>query len=118
MDERDENAGRPVAVGLVTRPAEDTRPRLPDHLVRPDGGRWAPWRCVCLRGAGFPNRAGARYRGARVRRRCRPTAESGPASAPITLTEMLPAPDQTWLPDAEGRRYTGELRIVALDLVK
>jgi len=29
---------------------------------------------------------------------------------------MLPAPDQTWLPDAEGNRYTSELRMVAVDL--
>lgn len=33
----------------------------------------------------------------------------------ITLTEMLPTPDQAWLPDAEGRRYTSELRMVAVD---
>jgi hypothetical protein len=35
---------------------------------------------------------------------------------PITLTEMLPAPDRLWLPDAEGRRYTSELRMVAVDI--
>ena len=34
----------------------------------------------------------------------------------ITLTEMLPTPDQAWLPDAEGRHYTSELRITAVDL--
>jgi Lantibiotic dehydratase, N terminus len=33
----------------------------------------------------------------------------------IVVTEMLPAPDQTWLTDAHGHRYTSELRIVALD---
>jgi hypothetical protein len=35
---------------------------------------------------------------------------------PITVTEMLPAPDRLWLPDAEGRRYTSELRMVAVDI--
>jgi hypothetical protein len=29
---------------------------------------------------------------------------------------MLPDPDHAWLPDAEGRRYTSELRLVAVDL--
>jgi hypothetical protein len=28
---------------------------------------------------------------------------------------MIPRLDQTWLPDAEGRRYTSEFRIVAVD---
>ena len=36
----------------------------------------------------------------------------------ISLTEMLPRPDQVWLTDAEGRRYTSELRLVMLDLIK
>jgi hypothetical protein len=33
------------------------KPRLlseADHLIHFKGGRWALWRCVCLRGAGFP----------------------------------------------------------------
>jgi hypothetical protein len=41
------------------------------------------------------------------------------ASAPeqkIVLTEMLPRPDQVWLPDGEGNLYTSELRLVAVDL--
>ncbi|RPK56905.1 hypothetical protein EES43_23310 [Streptomyces sp. ADI96-02] len=33
----------------------------------------------------------------------------------ITFTEMLPTPEQTWLSDDEGRRYTSELRFVAYD---
>ncbi|HXM58271.1 MAG TPA: lantibiotic dehydratase [Candidatus Dormibacteraeota bacterium] len=33
----------------------------------------------------------------------------------VTVTEMLPDPDDAWLPDAEGRRYTCELRIVLVD---
>ena len=36
-------------------------------------------------------------------------------SAPVTVTEMLPSPDQLWLTDAEGRRYTSELRVCAVD---
>jgi hypothetical protein len=33
----------------------------------------------------------------------------------VTVTEMLPDPDGTWLPDAAGRRHTCELRIVLVD---
>lgn len=33
----------------------------------------------------------------------------------IAFTEMLPSPEQAWLPDADGYRYTSELRIVAVD---
>ncbi|MEY9486160.1 hypothetical protein RKD26_001954 [Streptomyces calvus] len=33
----------------------------------------------------------------------------------VTFTEMLPTPEQTWLRDDEGRRYTSELRFVAFD---
>lgn len=35
----------------------------------------------------------------------------------ITISEMLPEPDQTWLTDAEGNQYTSELRFVAVDLL-
>lgn len=42
-------------------------------------------------------------------------AEHPAADQPFTLTEMLPTPDQTWLSDAEGRHYTSELRMVAVD---
>ncbi|MFG1645157.1 lantibiotic dehydratase [Amycolatopsis sp. NPDC049252] len=35
--------------------------------------------------------------------------------ARLTITEMLPTPDQTWLTDDEGRAYTAELRLVAVD---
>lgn len=34
----------------------------------------------------------------------------------VTMSEMLPAIGESWLPDAGGQRYTSELRIVALDL--
>ena len=33
----------------------------------------------------------------------------------ITVSEMLPTHDQTWLTDAAGRHYTSEFRIVAVD---
>lgn len=42
--------------------------------------------------------------------------EIHPDTLSITITEMLPAPDQTWLTDAEGQHYTSELRFVAVDL--
>jgi len=31
----------------------------------------------------------------------------------IRFTEMLPAPEQCWLADADGNRYVSELRLVA-----
>jgi len=40
---------------------------------------------------------------------------AGP-DATVTITEMLPAPDQAWLFDAHGQRYTAELRMVATDI--
>ncbi len=42
-------------------------------------------------------------------------AREADAAASVTFTEMLPDPSQTWLTDAEGHRYTSELRVVALD---
>jgi hypothetical protein len=41
-------------------------------------------------------------------------AQAGPSS--VTITEMLPTPDHAWLVDADGNRYTSELRMVAVDL--
>ena len=38
------------------------------------------------------------------------------ANSLIAFSEMLPAHDQTWLPDLEGNHYTSELRLVAVDL--
>jgi hypothetical protein len=34
----------------------------------------------------------------------------------VTISEMLPAPDQLWLPDRNGHTYTSELRMVTKDL--
>jgi hypothetical protein len=48
----------------------------------------------------------------RALRRARRTAG---ADATVTVTEMLPAPDQTWLTDTQGQRYTTEVRVVAVD---
>jgi hypothetical protein len=33
----------------------------------------------------------------------------------VTVSEMLPAVDHTWLPDAQGHTYTSEFRIIAKD---
>lgn len=46
-----------------------------------------------------------------VRRSCR----NAGAEARVTVVEMLPVPDEAWLIDADGRRYTSELRLVAVD---
>jgi hypothetical protein len=37
---------------------------------------------------------------------------------PVRLTEMPPGPDDCWLADQDGRRYTSELRLVAVDLAR
>jgi hypothetical protein len=34
---------------------------------------------------------------------------------PIVITEMLPTPDEAWVPDADGNRYSSELRIHVCD---
>lgn len=33
----------------------------------------------------------------------------------LSMTEMLPSPEQAWLPDKDGQRYTSEMRLVAVD---
>jgi len=45
----------------------------------------------------------------------RRTVNAGSAT-PMTVTEMLPEPHQAWLTDAEGQRYTCELRCVTFDM--
>jgi hypothetical protein len=37
------------------------------------------------------------------------------AASAVSFSEMLPGFDGCWLPDAQGRRYTSELRMVAVD---
>ncbi len=49
---------------------------------------------------------------ARALRRCRRVAGAG---ASVSVVEMLPTPEQAWLTDAEGRRYSAELRMVVTD---
>lgn len=46
----------------------------------------------------------------------RQTREKNLNKHPVTLTEMVPSLEELWLPDAEGQRYTSELRLVALEL--
>lgn len=36
-------------------------------------------------------------------------------AAPITVSEMIPHHGQHWLPDGDGKRYSCELRFVAVD---
>jgi hypothetical protein len=45
---------------------------------------------------------------------CKLLRAEDPAQS-ITLTEMLPSPEQCWLTDAKGKRYTSELRLVVRD---
>jgi hypothetical protein len=40
---------------------------------------------------------------------------AGGDEVPVVVTEMLPTPDQAWLPDSAGRRYFSELRLHARD---
>jgi len=50
-----------------------------------------------------------------ISRSLRRARRDGGADATVTVTEMLPAPDEAWLTDAQGQRYTTELRVVAVD---
>jgi lantibiotic biosynthesis dehydratase-like protein len=43
-------------------------------------------------------------------------AENKAEEGRISISEMLPAHDELWLPDIDGEKYTSELRIVAVDL--
>jgi hypothetical protein len=45
----------------------------------------------------------------------RRTLDAGLAESRVDVSEMLPQPNQVWLTDASGQRYTSELRIVAVD---
>lgn len=46
----------------------------------------------------------------------RRTREAGLDDPSVEISEMLPTPDQVWLRDAAGNRYTSEFRVVAVDL--
>jgi hypothetical protein len=41
----------------------------------------------------------------------------GAIDGELSLSEMLPEPGQCWLTDPDGRRYTSEFRVVAVDLL-
>jgi hypothetical protein len=41
----------------------------------------------------------------------------GAIDGELSLSEMLPEPGQCWLTDPDGRRYTSEFRVVAVDQV-
>jgi hypothetical protein len=45
----------------------------------------------------------------------RRTVDAGLVDGRVDISEMLPQPDQAWLSDASGQKYTSELRIVAVD---
>ena len=40
--------------------------------------------------------------------------DGGPGTA-VTISEMLPTPEQAWVPDAVGNRYSSELRLLVVD---
>jgi hypothetical protein len=50
-----------------------------------------------------------------IARAVRRSRRSAGADATVTVVEMLPAPDEAWLFDAQGQRYSAELRMVAAD---
>lgn len=51
--------------------------------------------------------------------RCvRRTAESSHSGPLVTVSEMLPRPDQIWLPDQSGQTFTSEFRVIAVDQLK
>ncbi|GAA1400602.1 lantibiotic dehydratase [Catellatospora coxensis] len=45
----------------------------------------------------------------------RAASRAGGAGVPLTVSEMLPGPEQAWVPDAAGRRYFSELRMAIRD---
>ncbi len=50
-----------------------------------------------------------------ISRSLRRSRRNAGADATVNVVEMLPTPDQAWLTDAHGQRYTAELRMVAVD---
>ncbi len=51
-----------------------------------------------------------------VRQAAQANAENPSSPTKVTLTEMLPNPEQTWLTDSRGQSYSCEFRMVAVDL--
>ncbi len=49
-------------------------------------------------------------------REVRRASDKSEGKGAVRLSEMLPAPDEAWLPDAQGDLYASELRMVAVDL--
>lgn len=45
----------------------------------------------------------------------RSARRTGGDRVPLTVSEMLPAPEQAWVPDGAGRRYFSELRMAVRD---
>ncbi|WP_340538544.1 lantibiotic dehydratase [Nocardioides sp. GXZ039] len=45
----------------------------------------------------------------------RAAQRDGGSDAPVTFSEMLPTPEQAFVPDADGRRYVSELRLQIVD---
>ncbi|WP_230689375.1 lantibiotic dehydratase [Catellatospora paridis] len=45
----------------------------------------------------------------------RAASRTGGSRTPLTVSEMLPGPEQAWVPDAAGRRYFSELRMAIRD---
>ncbi len=45
----------------------------------------------------------------------RAAQRAGGDAVPLTVTEMLPTPEQAWVPDAAGQTYFSELRMTVVD---
>jgi amino acid adenylation domain-containing protein len=50
-----------------------------------------------------------------IARSVRRSRRNAGGDATVSVAEMLPDPDQAWLTDSQGQRYTAELRFVAAD---
>jgi hypothetical protein len=51
-------------------------------------------------------------------RMVRRTLDANLSDATVDITEMFPTAEHIWLADAANQRYTSELRIVAVDMVR
>ena len=50
-----------------------------------------------------------------ISRSLRRSRRAAGAEATVTVSEMMPTPEEAWLTDTGGQRYTSELRMVAVD---